>query len=128
MLTIVMGIFFILHGLVHLLYAGQSLRYFQLRPGMAWPDGAWLFSRLFSDPTIRLLAAVLLALAAIDFVLAGTALIFQQDWWRPAVIVAAVFSSLIFFLFWDGRTRALRCPGRGWFADQPCDFGYGVGF
>jgi hypothetical protein len=32
-----MGIFFLLHGLVHLLYAGQSLRFFELRPGMTWP-------------------------------------------------------------------------------------------
>ena len=30
-MKIVLGIFFILHGLVHLLYAGQSLRLFELR-------------------------------------------------------------------------------------------------
>jgi len=37
MLTIILGIFCILHGLVHLLYAGQSRRLFELRPGMVWP-------------------------------------------------------------------------------------------
>jgi hypothetical protein len=31
--AILVGIFFILHGFVHLLYAGQSLRKFELRPG-----------------------------------------------------------------------------------------------
>jgi hypothetical protein len=111
MLMMVVGIFLVLHGLVHLLYAGQSLRYFQLRPDMTWPDGAWLFSRLFSDQTTRLLAAVMLALASIGFVIAGIALILQQDWWRPAVIGAAVFSSLIYILFWDGRFRALDAQG-----------------
>jgi len=111
MVTIAMGVFFILHGLVHLLYAGHSLRYFQLRPDITWPDGAWLFSRLFSDQTTRLLAGVMLVLASIGFVIAGIALILQQDWWRPAVIGAAVFSSLIYFLFWDGRFRALDAQG-----------------
>jgi len=36
-MNFILGIFFILHGLVHLLYAGQSLRLFELRPGMTWP-------------------------------------------------------------------------------------------
>ncbi len=34
MWTILMGIFLILHGMVHLLYACQSGRMFELRPGM----------------------------------------------------------------------------------------------
>ncbi len=42
-MQIVVGVFLILHGLVHLLYAGQALRYFELRPGMTWPDASWLF-------------------------------------------------------------------------------------
>jgi hypothetical protein len=33
MQTIIPGIFLIWHGLVHLLYAGQNKRYFELRPG-----------------------------------------------------------------------------------------------
>ena len=41
MFRIIFGIFIILHGLVHLLYFGQSTRYFELQPGMVWPDGAW---------------------------------------------------------------------------------------
>jgi hypothetical protein len=31
------GIFLILHGLVHLLYYGQSARRFELAPGLTWP-------------------------------------------------------------------------------------------
>ena len=49
MLAIIMGIFFVLHGLVHLLYAGQSRRLFELRPKMVWPDGSWAFSQLLGD-------------------------------------------------------------------------------
>ena len=35
-MDIVAGVFLILHGLVHLLFAGQVLRFFELRPGMIW--------------------------------------------------------------------------------------------
>ena len=65
------GIFFILHALVHLLYIGQALRFFDLRPGLTWPDGAWAFSRLLGSPATRWLAAGSLALAALGFVAAG---------------------------------------------------------
>lgn len=34
-MSIILGIFFILHAFVHLLYAGQFLRFFELRPGLA---------------------------------------------------------------------------------------------
>jgi hypothetical protein len=67
MQTILVGIFFLLHGMVHLLYAGQSWRFFELRPEMTWPDGAWLFSKSLGDETTRLLATALLVLAALGF-------------------------------------------------------------
>jgi len=111
MVTIAMGVFLILHGLVHLLYAGQSLRFFELRPAMTWPDGAWLLSKLLSNPATRLLAAVLLALASIGFIAAGLGLFLQQEWWRPVAVGAAMLSTLIFFLFWDGGFRALDAQG-----------------
>jgi len=38
-----LGIFFIMHSLVYLLYAGQACGFFELRPATSWPDGAWLF-------------------------------------------------------------------------------------
>lgn len=74
MLSFFIGIFIVLHGLVHLLYFGQSRRLFELRPGMDWPDGSWLFSRLFSDETTRTLASVSYIIAAIGFVVGGGAL------------------------------------------------------
>lgn len=111
LITILLGIFLILHGLVHLLYAGQSWRLFQLRPGMLWPDGSWLFVRLSGDSAIRWLASICLALAALGFAIGGLGLFFQQDWWRLATAGAALFSSVIFLLFWDGRFKALDAQG-----------------
>ncbi len=111
MWTIIAGIFFMAHGMVHLLYAGQSRRYFELKPGMIWPDGSWAFSKLIGDESARSLAAVLLALTALSFIIAGAVLLFRQEWWRPTVIVSAAFSTVIFFLLWDGKVQALDEKG-----------------
>ncbi|MFO7632192.1 MAG: hypothetical protein R6W76_06625 [Caldilinea sp.] len=72
-MTILTGLFLILHALVHLLYAGQALRFFELRPDLTWPDGSWLFSRLLGDPATRWLAAGSLTLAANGFLASGLA-------------------------------------------------------
>jgi hypothetical protein len=44
-MSIFVGIFCILHALVHLLYAGQALRFFELRPGLAGPTTAAYLAR-----------------------------------------------------------------------------------
>lgn len=111
MTTILTGIFFILHGLVHLLYAGQGRRIFELRPGLTWPDGSWLFSKFLRDETTRRAAVASLAIAALGFAAGGAGLLFRQEWWRPLAMGAAIFSSLIFILFWDGRFQALDAKG-----------------
>jgi len=105
------GIFIVLHGLVHLLYFGQSAKYFELQPGMTWPDGSWAFSRLFGEIGIRNLASVLLALTAFVFVAGGIGIFTKQAWWRPVILAAAVFSSLIYLLFWDGGWGRLDNKG-----------------
>jgi len=102
MLGIFFGIFIVLHGLVHLLYFGQSAGYFELQPGMLWPDGSLILSRLLSDTTSRNLASILLVLAAAIFVAGGIGIFAKHVWWRPTIVVAAVFSSIIYLLFWDG--------------------------
>ena len=111
MWMIIAGIFLILHGMVHLLYAGQGGRYFELRPGLLWPDGSWLFSKLLGDESTRLLATILLALAALTYISGGLGLLFRQEWWRAGAIIAATFSSMIFILFWDGRFKDLDAKG-----------------
>ena len=111
MVTIILGVFLILHGLVHLLYAGQSERLFELRPGMSWPDGSWAFSTLLSDKTSRRMASIALVLAALGFLVSGLGLFLQQAWWHPAVACSATFSSLIFILLWDGKVQAMNDKG-----------------
>jgi hypothetical protein len=101
----------VLHGLVHLLYFAQSRRFFELQPGMTWPDGSWAFSRLLGDETTRWLASIACVLVAAGFVIGGAASLARQDWWRPAVIGSALLSAALVILFWNGRMERLTDQG-----------------
>lgn len=111
MLRIIVVLFLVLHGLVHLLYVGQSRRLFELQPGMVWPDGSWVFSRLIGDGATRALTTGLLLLAALAFVAGGAGIVAQRGWWRPVIGGAAIFSSVIFVLLWDGGWQHLDDKG-----------------
>jgi hypothetical protein len=111
LLQLIFGVFIVLHGLVHLLYFGQSARRFELRPGLTWPDGSWVFSRLLGDQSTRKLASLACIVAAVGFVAGGAGLLISQVWWRPIVVAAAAFSSVVFILFWNGKLRHLDDQG-----------------
>jgi hypothetical protein len=111
MIRIIVSIFIILHGIVHGLYTGQSFRLFELQDGMDWPDRSWLYSRLFNSSAYRWLTGLALALVGIAFLTAGIGLLANQQWWRVATIMAAVFSSTLFLLSWDGSMKHLPDQG-----------------
>lgn len=111
MIKILFGIFIVLHGIVHLLYFGQSARYFELQPGMVWPDGSLVFSKHLGVVANRTLASICLVLAAIGFVASGVGILTGQPWWRPMLMGSTVFSSVIFILFWDGVLQSLDDKG-----------------
>jgi hypothetical protein len=107
----VFAAFLVLHGLVHLLYFGQSARLFELKPGMAWPDGSWAFSKLLGNDPARSLADILLILAAVALIAGGASILLNQGWWRPVVVGAAALSILVYLLFWNGRLQNLDGQG-----------------
>jgi len=111
MLAIIFGLFLILHGMVHLLYAGHSWGLFELRPEMTWPKESWLVSNLLGDSSIRLLATTMLVITTLGFVTGGLGLFLQADWWRSVTVISAVFSSLLFFVLWNGKFQALDDQG-----------------
>ena len=111
MLRFIVGMFFVLHGLVHLLYCGHCQRGFELQPGMTWPDGSWAFSRMLGDERTRLLATVLLTFAAVGFVASGVGLFAGQAWWRPVAVGASSLSAISLLLFWDGGWQNLADKG-----------------
>ena len=111
MFRIIFGVFFVLHGIVHLLYFGQSRRLFELQPGMVWPDGSWTFSRFLGVEATRDLASVLLIMAAIGFVAGGAGMLMNQPWWPPVILGSTVFSTIIYIFLWDGVAQALADKG-----------------
>lgn len=111
MLRVVLGMFMILHGGVHLLYLGQSARFFELQPGMVWPDGAWSFSTFLEQQAIRNLANIACIVAAIGFAIGGAGILATQSWWRTAIVASAAFSAVFYVLFWDGKAQGLDNKG-----------------
>ena len=107
----IVGVFIVLHGIVHLLYFGQSARYFELKPGLLWPDGSWAFSRLLGNEAVRNLASVLLILVAMGLIGGGIGILASQVWWRPVVVGGAILSSILYIVFWNGRMKNLDAQG-----------------
>lgn len=105
------GVFLLLHGVVHLIYAAHSARKLQLKPGMTWPDGSWAFSRLATTGTIRDQTTVTMLLSGAVFLVGGAVVLARQAWWRPVAVVAAALSALSFVLLWNGRKRNLDGQG-----------------
>jgi len=110
-IKLIVDAFIVLHGLVHLLYFGQSARLFELQPGMLWPDGSWAFATLLGDKTTRYLASITCILSAAGLVIGGVGIFLDQSWWRSAVVATAGFSIILFILFWNGRLQHLDIQG-----------------
>lgn len=111
MMEYFLGIFYILHGLVHLLYMGHSLNYFELGKGFIWPDNSKLLANIFSLQTKKILAGVLCIIAAISFVAAGICVLIGHPWQQIEIIFAVIISTLLFVTFWDGSSLKLHTQG-----------------
>ena len=111
MIRIILGIFLILHGLVHMLYFGQSQKFFELQPGMTWPDGSWAFSGFLGNATTRSLASILLVMIAVILVLGGIGLFAKWELWRSIVIGGVLLSAVTYLLLWNGQMQRLDNQG-----------------
>ena len=107
MFRIIMGIFILLHGLVHLWYVVLAQQLVEFQAAMGWTGESWLLTSPLGDAATRTLATVLYILSTLGFLAGGVGLLAQQDWWRPVVIGSAAFSTVVVVLFWDGGTQML---------------------
>lgn len=110
-MNIVFGVFLIAHGLVYGMYAAHAARLFELKPGMSWPDASWALSGMIGDSAVRWLVAVVFVLVALAFAVSGAALVFRQPWWATVASAAAVISTLMILLAWNGRLQGLSEQG-----------------
>ncbi len=101
-MRIAFGIFIIFHALVHAMYAGQALRWFELKPGMTWPDGSWALSSL-SDGGVRLFAALSIGLCSLVMIAGAAGYLAGANWGGWVVIAGAALVSVAHILLWSGK-------------------------
>lgn len=107
----ILGVFLVLHGLVHLWYFVLARRLVEFQESMGWTGRSWLFTGLIGDGATRSLAAALYVVATIGFVAAGGGLLAGQSWWHPLALASAAFSAVVMVLFWDGSTQMIVRKG-----------------
>jgi hypothetical protein len=109
--SIVAGIFVLLHGLVHLWYVTLSRGWVAFQPEMGWTGRSWLLSSSFGKGTTNFAAGVLYSLAAAGLVVSGLGLLTRADWFATALVASAIFSAVVIVLFWDGGADKLAQKG-----------------
>lgn len=101
MWNIVLVVFLVAHGLIHLSYVA---------PAPAAPNypfnlsKSWLVTAIgLDEPSVRLLGIGLTTLTVIGFVLcgfAGAGIIIPQYWASSLLLASSIVSLLLLFLFW----------------------------
>ena len=106
-----LGIFLILHGLVHIWYIILSLELVEFQPEMGWTGYSWIFTDRLGDKITRKIGAFEYGLTTFLFLIAGMGLIFNSSWANTWISVAAVLSTVTIFEFWDGEAQMLIQKG-----------------
>jgi hypothetical protein len=99
------GAFIILHGLVHAMYVGQALQWFELRVGMAWPIGAQFLPSGISDGVLRTSTAISIGIASAALVAGGVGVLLDAGWGGSVTVASAIVVSLLHVLLWDGDMK-----------------------
>ena len=111
MVRLLIGVFIILHGLVHIWYLTLSQRLVPFQPEMGWTGRSWIFTDILGDSTTRAIASLLFLVATVGFVASGVGFLLNQEWWRTVLIGSAVLSAAITLLFWDGGAELIVQKG-----------------
>lgn len=101
-MTTAIGIFMLLHGLVHIWYIVLSQEWVKVEAEMGWTGHSWLLSNLTGKGITNKLAAIFYGLAALTFVIASIGLLAKTDWTKPWLLAASILSALTILVFWDG--------------------------
>jgi len=104
---VLMGIFVILHGLVHLWFVVLSQDLVEFKPEMGWTGESWLFTGLLGGSTPHTLTSVIYVLATVAFLIAGVGILSGATWALLLMRGAAAFSGLMILLFWDGGAQMI---------------------
>jgi hypothetical protein len=101
-MNILIGIFILLHGLVHMWYVTLSQGWVEFQANMGWTGKSWLLTNLFGNDMTRVIATILYGLSTATFLLAGSGVLAKQDRSRLWMIIASVISTITILVLWDG--------------------------
>ena len=111
MVRILLGVFVVLHGLVHMWYFTLSRGFVEFQSEMGWSGQSWIFTNLVGDSATRWLASVMYVMATLALAVSGIAVIIRAVWSRPLLAASAILSSIIILLFWDGSLEMAAQKG-----------------
>jgi hypothetical protein len=103
MLHIIMGVFLILHGAVHIWYVAMARGVISADADTIWTGKSWLLTRTLGDQMTMTLATLVHSVTTLVFVIAGAGLVAKQEWFAAWAIGGAILSMAAIVGFWDGR-------------------------
>lgn len=106
-----LGLLLVAHGWVHFVYVASSRGWFGSGEGWGWNGRSWLLSGALDDQVILDVASVFFVLAALGFVAGAVAYVLAWNWWEPALAGAAILSTLLYVVLWDGQFTHLAEKG-----------------
>ncbi|MDS0477691.1 hypothetical protein [Natrinema sp. 1APR25-10V2] len=103
MRRLAVGLFLVLHGLVHGWYVVLSQGWVEVEDQMGWSGHSLLLSPILPEGAILTVASVLYVAVTVGFVLGGIGYAFDLGWWEPVVVGAAVLSTAVLVAMWNGQ-------------------------
>lgn len=100
------GIFFALHGFVHLWYVVLSQGWVSTEQ-TGWGGESWLLSGRVSRDCILTVASVLYGAVALGFMAGGVGFAIGAPWGTPFLVWSAVVSAATILGMWDGTAERL---------------------
>lgn len=107
MLRLGAAVFLGLHGVVHAWYVALSHGWVEVEDQIGWNGHSWLLSASLGSDTILSLASVAYVLVALGFVAGAVGYWLEADWAAFALAAAAVLSTLVLVVMWDGGADLL---------------------
>jgi len=103
MLHIILGVFLILHGAVHIWYVAMARGLISADADTIWNGRSWLFTRRLGDQATMALATIVFSAITLVFAVAGIALVAQQERFSTWAITGSILSIAAIIGFWDGK-------------------------
>lgn len=107
MYSVAGALFLALHGLVHIWYVVLSNGWVEVEDQMGWNGHSWLLSSTLGSETILSLASVAYAVVTLGFLAGAVGLFLEEEWATPVLAGAAILSTLVLVVMWDGGTDLL---------------------